>query len=88
MPPHQLPHKGKTTLVHSLDLVPALCFDDWVSLFSPGWPGLIHYVDQAGISSPPASFSKMLVVGFIDSITPAFDQCPARQKWSSLVLVF
>ena len=47
---HQLPQQGKTTLIHTLDLVPGVCFGDWVSLFSPGWPG-IHYIDQAGFTT-------------------------------------
>lgn len=82
---HQLPHEGQTALVHTLGLVPGLCFEDRVSLFIPGWPG-IHCLDQAGFSNPPASSSQVLIVGYRTS-HPAFDQCPARQKCSSLGLV-
>jgi hypothetical protein len=38
-----------------------LCFQDRVSLCSPGWPGT-HFVDQAGVKlrNPPASASQVL----------------------------
>lgn len=84
MSQRQLPHEGQTALVHTLGLVPVLCFEDRVSLFVPGWPG-VHCIDQAA-SAALLFLLPSAYIGYRAS-RPAFDQCAAGQKCLSLVLV-
>jgi hypothetical protein len=59
-----------------------VCFQDRVSLYSPGCPGT-HFVDQAGLElrNPPASASQML--GLKVCSTTAWPQCLFKDTLAS-----